>query len=121
MGLAGVSELEHLAGAAALARADQALVLELLQRWVDRTGARTPHPVAALLHLLHDLVAVAWLLGQQQQRRGANVSAPGLAPATEATAPRPTETAEGEALEAAAPTGSKVPRSTMMSMAVAPT
>src|SRR6202040_3276909 len=63
---ARVGESEELA-ALALLRADQPFVLELLQRWIDRAGARTPDAVAALLDLLHDLVAVARLLGEQQQ------------------------------------------------------
>ena len=63
-------------------RADQALVLELLQRRIDRAGARAPDAVTALLDLLHDLVAVARLLGEQQQRRRADVAAARLAAAT---------------------------------------
>ena len=43
---------------------------------IHRAGAGTPDPLAALLHLLHDLVAVARFLGEQQQRRGADVPAP---------------------------------------------
>src|ERR1700683_2237984 len=37
--------------------------------------AGPPQAAAALLDLLHDLVAVAWLLGEQQQRGGADVPA----------------------------------------------
>src|SRR5207244_11649244 len=59
--------------------ADQPLVLELRERRVYRAGARAPHALAALLHLLHDLVAVARLLGQQQQRGRADVAAAGPA------------------------------------------
>ena len=39
-------------------RVDQALVLELCQRGVDRAGAWAPATVAALLETLHQLVAV---------------------------------------------------------------
>src|SRR5919197_3678039 len=80
-----------------LARADQPLVLELLQRRVHRAGARAPHALAALLELLHDLVAVARLLGEQQQRGGADVAAARLRaadelrPARHAAEPRPAE------------------------------
>ena len=64
---------------------DQALVLELLQRRVDRAGARAPQALGALLELLHDLVAVARLLREEQQRRGADVAA-ARAPAPAAAA-----------------------------------
>src|ERR1019366_4207184 len=96
----GVRECEQLAPVGLL-RADQALVLELCQGGVDRAGARPPHAAAALLDLLHDLVAVARLLAQQQQRRRADVAATGLAAATAgastaAEAPeRPAELAAG--------------------------
>src|SRR5262249_47344178 len=79
--LAGVGQPERLAPVDLL-RAHEALVLQLLERGVDRAGAGAPNAFAALLDLLHDLVAVARLLGEQQQRRGTNVPAPRLAPAT---------------------------------------
>src|SRR5215470_8266859 len=46
-------------------RLDQALVLQLLQGWVDRTWARLPHAAAALGDLLNYLVTVPRFLGQQ--------------------------------------------------------
>src|SRR5207245_8426041 len=74
--------------------ADQPLVLELRQGRVDRAGPGSPHALAALLHLLHDLLAVTRLLGQEQQRRRADVATARLAPGAErATAGR----AEGKA------------------------
>src|SRR5439155_6370052 len=66
--------------------ADQPLVLELRERRVYRAGARAPYALAALLHLLHDLVAVARLLGQQQQRGRADIPAARLAAWTEGPA-----------------------------------
>jgi hypothetical protein len=60
---------------------DQALVLELLQRRVDRAGARPPDSPAPLADLLDDLVPVHRLLGQQGQRRRADVPALGPRPA----------------------------------------
>src|SRR5260221_3980781 len=67
---------QPVAPATAVARlgADQALVLELLQRGIDRTGARTPHAVAPLADRLDDLVAIHRLLGQQRQRRRTDVA-----------------------------------------------
>src|SRR5262249_34514895 len=56
-----VGDLEQLAPVDLLG-ANQALVLELLKRGIDRAGARAPGPLAAVLDLLHDLVAVARLL-----------------------------------------------------------
>src|SRR5207247_8742064 len=77
---AGVGEGEQLAPVG-LFRADQPLVLELLKRRIDRAGARAPQALAALLDLLHDLVAVARLLGEQQQGSCARVAAASLAAA----------------------------------------
>ena len=54
---------------------DQPLVLELVERRVDRSGARGPAPVAALGDRLHELVAVHGLVRQQQQDRCADVAA----------------------------------------------
>src|SRR3954454_9040076 len=71
---ARVGESEHAAGAF-LRRLDKALVLELGERGVDRAGARAPDSLAALLDLLHERVAVARLLGKEQQDGGADVAA----------------------------------------------
>src|SRR5260221_8647130 len=67
---------QPVAPATAVARlgAGQALALELLQRGLDRTGARTPHAVAPLADRLDDLVAIHRLLGQQRQRRRTDVA-----------------------------------------------
>jgi hypothetical protein len=82
---------------------DHPLVLELLERRVDGAGARAPQALAALLELLHDLVAVARLLGQQEQHGGAQVAAPRL-PAAEPLAERPhPRPAEERAAAAARP------------------
>ena len=54
---------------------DEPLVLELGERGVDRAGARAPGAGAALLDLLHEAVAVARLLLEQEQDRGADVAA----------------------------------------------
>src|SRR5579862_4453374 len=80
-----LGQLEQLAPVDLLG-ADQPLVLELCQRRIRRARARAPDAVAALLHLLHDLVAVARLLGQQQQRGGADIPAACLTPAAKRTA-----------------------------------
>src|SRR5579884_457333 len=64
-----------------LDRPDQPLVLELGERRVDRPRARAPPPVAARLDRLHQLVAVARLLGDQHQQRRANVAAALAGPA----------------------------------------
>src|SRR5262249_2816821 len=57
---------------------DQALVGELGQRGIYRSGTRPPGSAAALLDVGHDLVAVARALPQQRQDRGPNVAAAGL-------------------------------------------
>ena len=96
---AGVGERVVLAPVLLLG-ADQPLVLELREGRVDRAGARAPEAAAALLDLLHDLVAVAGLLRQQQQRRGADVPPAGLAaPASGSTV---SVAAEGRSAELAA-------------------
>ena len=74
VGAAGVRERELTARADG--RGDnQALVLELSQRRVHRPGARAPGASASLLDLLHQLIAVAGLLGEQEQDRGTHVPA----------------------------------------------
>src|SRR5262245_16950522 len=75
------------AAVAGLFGADEPFVLELRERRIDRAGARPPHAVRALLDLLHDLVAVARLLGQQEQRSRADVAAPRARPAREPARP----------------------------------
>src|SRR5205814_3847691 len=75
-----VGEGEHAAGAL-LGCLDEALVLQLRERRVDRAGARAPDALAALLDLLHQRVAVARLLGEEQQDGGADVAARGTAAA----------------------------------------
>jgi hypothetical protein len=79
----GVGELVDGAAFAGLA-ADQALVGEELERGVDRAGARAPGALAALLELLHHLVAVARLFAEQEQDGGADVAAAHAPPASEA-------------------------------------
>src|SRR3546814_152129 len=75
--LPGIGEVQQAAslGVAAL---DQALVLELLDRRVDRAGARLPRPLAALGDLLDHLISVHRLLGEDGEDRGAYVATPGL-------------------------------------------
>src|SRR5690606_2356786 len=70
---------------------DQALVGELLERRVDRAGARLPGAAAALVDLLDDLVAVARLLGEQDEDRRADVALArlGAAPPRAAAPARP--------------------------------
>ena len=63
---------------------DEALVLELVERGIDRAGARRPPAAAALGDGLHELVAVPRLLGEQQQHGRADVTAGGP-PAAAAT------------------------------------
>src|ERR1022692_2598333 len=58
-------------------RADQAFILQLLQRRVDRPRARPPDTAAPLADLLDDLVPVHRALGQQRERRRADVAALG--------------------------------------------
>src|SRR4029079_3779028 len=82
------------APAVLLLRAHQALVLELLERGVDRAGARLPVALGAALDLLDQLVAVLRVLGQQEQQGGANVAPAGAAAA--AMAPRAAAVARTE-------------------------
>ena len=83
VGGALVGQRERLAPVV-LGGTDEALVLQLRQRGVDRAGARAPDAAAALLELLHQAVAVAGLLGEQQEDRGADVTAPRTPAATAA-------------------------------------
>src|SRR5205807_3240219 len=80
----------------ALFRPDQAFILQLLQGRVDRARARAPKPLAPLRQLLHYLVPVQRLLGEERQYRGANVP-----PANPGSAPphRRAESPEGESAE----------------------
>src|SRR5690606_3504637 len=71
---------------------DQALILELGQRGVDRAGAGTPDVVTALADLLDELVAVHGPLGEQQQDGRADVTAPAASAATAAASEVRTET-----------------------------
>src|SRR4051812_366041 len=77
-----------------LGRADQALVLELLERRVDGAGARLPQAVRAALDLLDELVAVLRLLVQQHEHGGADVAAAGASAAAAAAAAPVTGTEE---------------------------
>src|SRR4029453_18732113 len=69
-----VGELEG-APSGGLVAVDEPLVLELRERGVDRARAGAPDAAAALLELLHELVAVARLLLEQEQDRRAEVAA----------------------------------------------
>src|SRR5438132_7821112 len=71
---AGVGELKR-PPSLALLGSNQALVLQLLKCRIDRPGARPPETVAPLGQLLHHLVSVERLLGQEAQNRGSNVAA----------------------------------------------
>src|SRR5262249_12089116 len=59
-----------------LLRRDQPLVLEQLERRVDRARARAPDAAAAGLELLDHLVAVHRTLAKERQHGGADVAAP---------------------------------------------
>src|ERR1039458_9084736 len=63
-----------------IARPHEALVLALGERRIHRSRARAPAPAAALLDLLHQLIAIARLLGQQQQQGHADLAAPRASP-----------------------------------------
>ena len=54
---------------------DEALVLELVERRVDRAGARRPTATGAVGDRLHELVPVHRLLDEQHQHGGADVAA----------------------------------------------
>src|SRR5579875_3303681 len=77
---AGISERVPSPPALLALGTDQALVLELLQRRIDRAGAWPPHPVTALGDLLDDLISVHRPLGQQRQCCRPDVAAPGPRP-----------------------------------------
>src|SRR5262249_10621986 len=64
---------------------DEAFVLELRERRVDRAWARPPDAVRALLDLLHDLVAVERAFCEEEQRRGTDLAPPGPRPTREPT------------------------------------
>ena len=61
--------------AVGLLDADEAFVLQLRERGVDRAGAGAPGPTRPLGDLLDDLVAVPGLLGDQREHGGADVTA----------------------------------------------
>ena len=92
---------------------DQPLVLELLEGGVDRAGARAPDAVGALLDLLHQAVAVAGLLGEQEEQGGADVAAACAGTARRAEAReaerRPTVTVALAASRSATPAGHTEP------------
>src|SRR5690606_34172553 len=75
LGAAPLGELED-ALAVSLVRAGETLVLELLERGVDASGARPPEAIGALGELADDLVAVHRLLGEEGEDRGADVAPP---------------------------------------------
>ena len=75
---------------------DETLVLEQLQRGVDRTGTRPPHPVGPLLELLDHLVPVHRPLGEQGEGGGPHITATG--PAAGATAAAASAASEPEVL-----------------------
>src|SRR5947209_448026 len=91
----GFGDLEP-AGSLGLGRVDQALVLELRERRVNRPRAWAPASLAALLDRLHQLVAVPRLLGEQAQQRQADIASAGAAASVAMVAP--TGTAERAAL-----------------------
>src|SRR5919106_2059051 len=66
-----------------VARPDEALVLELLERGVDRAGARTPHAAASFGELLDDLVAMHGLCRQQPEDGRPHIAPADLRAATE--------------------------------------
>ena len=70
-----VGQLEKLLAAVGFASGDQALVVQQLQRRVNRTGAGLPDSVAAFGDLLDHLVAVHRPLGQQHQNGRPHVAA----------------------------------------------
>src|SRR5918998_4150543 len=98
---AGVRELEEPA-AGGLLGADESLVLELRERRVDRARARAPGAVAAGLDLLHQAVAVARLLGEQDEQGGADVTAAGAGAEASRSEGRTAEAAGAAPVSAAA-------------------
>src|SRR4051794_39989531 len=72
--LAGVGQRIDLAPVDLLGR-DQALVLEELERRIDRAGARAPASPGALLELRDHLVAVHWPVVEQRQDGASNIAA----------------------------------------------
>ena len=77
VGPALVRECVHPPAAFRGLNADEALVLQLRQRRVDRSGTRPPDPSGPLADLLDDLVAVHRLFGEQGQFRGPDIAPPG--------------------------------------------
>src|SRR3954469_5697415 len=92
---APIGDLVHALGVA-LGRAHEAFVLEHLQGRVDRTRARAPGPAAARFEALDHVVAVARLLGQDDEDGGADVAPPG-SPSAPTTVPVAAKTAAADA------------------------
>src|SRR5579862_2353070 len=86
LGPARVGELVN-ALAVPLLTPHEALVLEQLQRGVDRAGARPPHAAALLLQAPDELVAVGGAVGQPAEQGGADVAAPHAPPPAPPIAP----------------------------------
>ncbi len=112
----GATRLREDEALAALVRVglDEALVLELGERGVDRAGARPPDALAAALDLLHEAVAVARLLVEQHEQGGSDVAAPHPAsgperPASTAMVPPRPAAARGHGVQVA-PLGSPARR-----------
>src|SRR5580704_1137575 len=91
--LPGVSQFEDAAAAVGLDGSHKPFILELLQGWIDGSGACTPRALAAALELLDDLVPVRRLLGEEHENRCPDVAARGT-PAVAAEASGTTETGE---------------------------
>ena len=87
-----------------------ALVLELLERRVDRAGAGSPGAVAAALELLHQRVAAVRLLVEEDEHGGADVAAahPPPAPAAEAARAAPVAGTPRPVAGAVAPHGEEL-------------
>src|SRR5262245_28525738 len=93
---------------AVLVRSDQAFVLELGERRVNRPRARAPDTVRAALDLLHELIAVQLPLAQQQERRS-----PDIATSSPRTAREPTRLTEERAESSPAPERRPMPTAPM--------
>src|SRR5215475_8735130 len=90
LGLSGLGQRIGLPARARVAL-DQALVLEHLQRRIDRAWARPPHAAGPLIEFLDHLVPVHGPLVEQRQDRGAYVAA---APVTSVMTARAERTAK---------------------------